>query len=341
MPARETHGPWRITFDTNPDDCNLDCRMCETHWKARETASEAPRRRMTIDLVRRVLDGAGEELREVIPSTMGEPLLWPHFPDLVTECASRGVALNLTTNGTFPGRGGREWARLVVPVASDVKVSWNGARGETAEAIMQGLRWQAALGELRAFIDVRNQARQASGRGCTITLQMTFMEDNHVELPDIVRMAAELGVDRVKGHHLWVHDPAMARQSMLRNRNSRSRWNAVAREAEGLAHSLPTRWGRPVRLENAGEVPVEASSATGLETFCPFLGREAWIDTTGRFSPCCAPDALRRELGDFGTVLERPLADIWTGARYRDLVMNYRQQPLCGRCPLRRPVEVA
>ena len=25
-------GPWRITFDTNPDDCNLHCIMCEDHW---------------------------------------------------------------------------------------------------------------------------------------------------------------------------------------------------------------------------------------------------------------------------------------------------------------------
>ena len=23
--------PWRITFDTNPDDCNLNCVMCEEH----------------------------------------------------------------------------------------------------------------------------------------------------------------------------------------------------------------------------------------------------------------------------------------------------------------------
>jgi glycosyltransferase involved in cell wall biosynthesis len=24
-------GPWRVTFDTNPDDCNLRCVMCEEH----------------------------------------------------------------------------------------------------------------------------------------------------------------------------------------------------------------------------------------------------------------------------------------------------------------------
>jgi hypothetical protein len=29
VPARP--GPWRITFDTNPDTCNLRCIMCEEH----------------------------------------------------------------------------------------------------------------------------------------------------------------------------------------------------------------------------------------------------------------------------------------------------------------------
>ena len=26
-------GPWRLTFDTNPDQCNLRCIMCEEHSK--------------------------------------------------------------------------------------------------------------------------------------------------------------------------------------------------------------------------------------------------------------------------------------------------------------------
>ena len=33
VPPPLTHhsAPWRITFDTNPDDCNLRCIMCEEH----------------------------------------------------------------------------------------------------------------------------------------------------------------------------------------------------------------------------------------------------------------------------------------------------------------------
>src|SRR5207253_2951864 len=29
--VRAGAGPWRITFDTNPDTCNLHCVMCEEH----------------------------------------------------------------------------------------------------------------------------------------------------------------------------------------------------------------------------------------------------------------------------------------------------------------------
>jgi hypothetical protein len=30
-PLHMQAAPWRITFDTNPDDCNLSCIMCEEH----------------------------------------------------------------------------------------------------------------------------------------------------------------------------------------------------------------------------------------------------------------------------------------------------------------------
>ena len=36
----------------------------------------------------------------------------------------------------------------------------------------------------------------------------------------------------------------------------------------------------------------------------------------GRFNPCCAPDALRRTLGDFGNVNNTSLYDIWESAAY-------------------------
>ena len=146
-------GPWRITFDTNPDDCNLHCLMCEDHSPYSKTQSDRraagnPRRRMDIALIRRVMvESRGTGLREIIPSTMGEPLVYRHFDEILDLCAEYGVKLNLTTNGTFPQRGPRAWAERIVPVASDVKVSWNGATKETHEKVMLGSNWETVLGK--------------------------------------------------------------------------------------------------------------------------------------------------------------------------------------------------
>jgi MoaA/NifB/PqqE/SkfB family radical SAM enzyme len=44
-----------------------------------------------------------------------------------------------------------------------------------------------------------------TGYFCRVTLQLTFMQNNMHELADIVKLAASVGVDRVKGHQLWAH----------------------------------------------------------------------------------------------------------------------------------------
>ena len=162
-------GPWRITFDTNPDDCNLHCIMCEDHSPHSATQADRikaglPKRRMDIGLVRKVLaESRGTPLREIIPSTMGEPLLYRHFDEILDLCAEYGVKLNLTTNGTFPGRGAKDWAERIVPVTSDVKVSWNGATKGIQESVMLGSNWETVVDNVRTFIAVRDQHAARGG----------------------------------------------------------------------------------------------------------------------------------------------------------------------------------
>ena len=340
-------GPWRVTFDTNPDTCNMHCIMCEEHsphsplQKARR-AEGRPRRLMPIALIRRVVaDAATNGLREIIPSTMGEPLLYEQFEDIVELCSEHGVMLNLTTNGTFPRLGARTWAERIVPVTSDVKISWNGATKETQESIMLGSNWEKVLANVRTFIEVRDTHAAAGGNRCRVTFQLTFLEANVAELPDIVRLAIELGVDRVKGHHLWAHFDAIKDQSMRRSPEAIRRWNRAvlaAREAAGN-RTLPN--GRHILLENIFLLDEDATEDLAPGGPCPFLGQEAWVSAEGRFDPCCAPDAQRRTLGEFGSLHERGLMEIWQGDAYRRLVATYRNRSLCLGCNMRKPTEVA
>lgn len=101
---------------------------------------------------------------------------------------------------------------------------------------------------------------RGSGHYCSVTLQMTFMDVNLANIPAVVNLAIQLGVDRVKGHHLWAHFPHLKEQNLRRNASSIFRWNEVALKCADMAarHNVtvaapfPTvsMDPRPVRLQN-------------------------------------------------------------------------------------------
>ena len=336
-------GPWRITFDTNPDLCNLRCIMCEEHsphsslQRKREEEGVA-RRVMPFEMIEKVVsDAAPHGLSEIIPSTMGEPLLYEDFEKILDLCRRHNVKLNLTTNGTFPRLGARRWAERIVPVTSDVKISWNGATKETHEKVMLGSRWEKVLDNAREFIAVRDAHADSGGNRCRVTFQLTFLEANVHELADIVRLALGLGVDRIKGHHLWAHFEEIKGQSMRRSLEAIKRWNEAVLIAREVAAERRLPNGKHLLLENIHLLDESATGDLAPGGPCPFLGQEAWVSATGRFDPCCAPDAQRRTLGEFGDLNKQGFMAVWNGEKYRELTATYRNRHLCLGCNMRKP----
>ncbi len=133
----------------------------------------------------------------------------------------------------------------------------------------------------------------------------------------------------------------MRNQSMRRDPGAIESWNAVVEEAYQTAEQRRLPSGKQVLLENIFKLDASAGAdeiAAGAE--CPFLGQEAWVAADGRFNPCCAPDALRRTLGDFGDLYHSSLYEIWDGAAYRQLQASYLDNALCRGCNMRRPAAV-
>jgi glycosyltransferase involved in cell wall biosynthesis/MoaA/NifB/PqqE/SkfB family radical SAM enzyme len=336
-------GPWRITFDTNPDTCNLRCIMCEEHsphslLQVRRRSESRAHRLMPFEMIERVVANAAPHgLEEIIPSTMGEPLLYKDFEGILKLCERFGIKLNLTTNGTFPGLGAEAWARKIVPVTSDVKISWNGATKATQEAIMPGARWEQMLDDVRTFLRLRDEHASSGGNQCRVTFQLTFLERNVQELADIVRLAIRLGVDRVKGHHLWTHFDEIAEESMRRSPTAIKRWNQAVVEARAAVSEQRLPNGKHILLDNIFLLDEGATEDLAPGGPCPFLGQEAWISARGRFDPCCAPDAQRRTLGTFGSLHDQDFMEIWNGDAYQQLTATYRNRPLCLGCNMRKP----
>lgn len=253
-------------------------------------------------------------LQEVIPTTMGEPLMYKHFDVFVSACAQHDVKLNLTTNGSFFGPGVDAWAAKLLPVLSDVKISWNGSNAAVQEAIMKGTSFDRMLSNLRRLVAAGDALAAAGGNRASITLQATFMEANVGDLPNLVRLAAMAGADRVKGHQLWEHWGAApgAPRSLRRSPDAAARWNAAARLCREAAASTPRSRGPAgggapfLALAGFEDLPVgvESPAAPPPEAECPFLGRELWVAADGSLAPCCAPADERKALGGFGSAAE-------------------------------------
>ncbi|WP_406537745.1 hypothetical protein [Fibrobacter sp.] len=149
-------------------------------------------------------DASGKRLlREVIPSTMGEPLLYSHFDELLKLCDSLGLPLNLTTNGTFPGKWGSDVAmEKLLCACSDIKVSYLASEQfdgwktnvEKLVRVRDRLRMDA---ESAGSADV-DCVGAAKSRCTTVSLQVTLHKKNLQEVPEIVSWVSAIGIDRVK-----------------------------------------------------------------------------------------------------------------------------------------------
>lgn len=320
------NAPWRITLDTNPDLCNIHCVMCEIHSKYNFNRTVNPIKNILdiSDVEKIIREAAAIGTKEIIPSTMGEPLLYPGFQRMVEIIRECNLKLNLTTNGTFPKLGVEKWSEIILPVASDVKISINGATKETEEKIMAGINHEKHISDASRFITKRNEMKEV-GFDSTVTMQVTFMKSNMEELPLMVRMAIEMGFDRFKGHHLWVTNQKIENQ-VIRASDSVDRWNEIVDEVKSIAKGK-------IKLQNIEK--LVGDKQVRENTVCPFLGKEAWVRYNGDFEVCCCPNDEREKLGYFGNVKNDGLLRIWNSERYRNFVSGWGSYEPCRHCNMR------
>lgn len=74
--------------------CNLKCPFCPS-------ATLEQRREMPVDFFKNVLNRLKGNVSEIFLHVLGEPLLHPHFPEILRAIQPADFQLNLTTNGTL------------------------------------------------------------------------------------------------------------------------------------------------------------------------------------------------------------------------------------------------
>lgn len=182
-PARERR--WRLLQLETSIACNLNCIMCP--WKK----------------VRRQQHKAGDlsenvwkAIRPCLPETQsidfsggGEPLLQPKLAEWIGEASAAGCETGFLTNGIILDR--EKIDRYLQAGLDWIGFSVDGATAEIYEKIRKGSDFQKVCNNITAVSNLRD------GKTPRIRINFVLMSENCHQVEDIVRLAAELGVDQV------------------------------------------------------------------------------------------------------------------------------------------------
>lgn len=325
--------------------CNLRCRMCLVRYRPPLGRKQGA---MSFEMFRDLLD-ALPDLEVLTLQGLGEPLLAPDLPRMIDEAVARGLQVGFNTNATLLDRA---WAeRLVDTGASWLHVSIDGATDETYGWIRDRGNLEAVTTNLRTLIAVRRDRGRDRPR---IQLNVVAMRRNLAELPALVRLGAELGVDRV-----WVQnlshdftddvadgDPAFA--DIRRFVEDQKVWDTRSDEVATFfaeARRLADRLGVDLRLPAA--VPsVEAdhdeshdqpNDRRAGEPGCDWPWRSAYVNHDGRVQPCCMVMGADRAV--VGDLRESTFDEIWYGdplTRFRAALLSHEPPDVCRGCAFYR-----
>lgn len=266
----------RLTLLTNPDICNLHCPLCFL----KQRGVPAGFGEMPIEVARRAIEKYSD-VRELIPSTMGEPLLYPYFNELLDICREFEIPMNLTTNGTFPGKwGSLEGVEALLGACSDIKVS-------TLSYEVGGLSESEWKEGVERLLESRCCLEQAKKNAASVSLQVTLHRENVATALELLRWAEWVGISRIKWNPVVFLDCA---SQELRERFALPE-GAVEQLRQEL-HSERVCCEGSLYFESRGSsCAVAGIDCDGCSSECPFAD-EVWVWPDGHEDHC--PNPKRR-----------------------------------------------
>jgi radical SAM protein with 4Fe4S-binding SPASM domain len=313
--------PTRVWFALT-GRCNLACLHCP------RIAGVEPDIDMELELFRQVRDQVLPYADEVDfgGNNLGEQIIHPAFASVLEEIRSVGCRILLTTNAT---KLDANLSEVLARAGVRLSISVEGV-GKTYEQVRRA-SWDKLVASLRAYQEA--MARHPDAKPA-LEFVMTVFAGNVHELPDLIRIAKELGADKVHVHHLLPKTKDQQLQSLFFHRSTA---NAAFAESQATATGLGIKIELPTQLD-CGSIVLKKDFMTAevqkkaLEP-CYLPWTSANILENGDVLPCCVGGPLI-----MGNLKKSSFDDIWNGPAYRRLrrtVNSKRPNPTCATCALR------
>jgi radical SAM protein with 4Fe4S-binding SPASM domain len=276
--------------------CNLRCPVCETG------NGSLARSRGMLDYEQfcRFIDDVAPHTAVLMYYFMGEPFLNKRAYDMIRYAREKGIYVETCSNGDYVDPEG-----LIYSDINQVSLQIGGMTQQTHEIY----RVRGDLARVMRNLDrAIAERRRHPGSNVQIEVGFVVMRHNEHEVPEFLRWAREIGVDRAN-----VIDPCV-------------------RTVEEGAALLPADRRYWFYDEDAFARGVLKPKHLP-DNECTWVWNSVMVNWDGSVVPCCR-DPHGKHV--FGNVFERPLREIWNAPPIRDfrrrVVTAQRDVDICRLC---------
>lgn len=291
---------WGLPFNISIEpttSCNLGCPECPSGLKSftRDTGT------LSVDFYNKFLHEVQKDLIYLYFYFQGEPYLHPDFLSLVKAASEKNIYTVTSTNAHFLSP--RKATETIQSGLDRILISIDGASQETYESYRKGGKLAKVIEGTKNLVKAKSQLNSSTPH---IIIQFLVVKPNEHEIPEILQLGKDLGVDEVKLKTAQVYDFKNGSELIP----SIEQYSRYRKNEDGS-----------YRIKNK------------LENKCWKLWHSCVVTWDGNIVPCCFDKDAKYEMGSLQT---HSFQSIWGNKNYKafrgQLVNNRKSIDICTNC---------
>ncbi|MDO4571286.1 MAG: radical SAM protein [Planctomycetia bacterium] len=295
--------PQRLVLELT-NACNLRCIMCGRD-EANFTLTTLPFE--TIKKLAPLLN----KVEEVTLFGWGEPTMHPQFHEILEFLNEFPVRKYFVTNGMRLDKIQNDLFDCRVDIMA---ISLDGCTSATNDRIRVRSNLDFIVEQLKSIVRMK---REKGVPYPYMNFVMTMMESNIDELPGLVRLAAEIGLEEVKGVYLTAFSPDLLHETL---HNQRDRVEKCFGEATKIAEEL----GIKIKLPY-----LQGDDVAGEQYHknCYVAWRDFFIGADGFVRPC---QSIPRTFFKFESA--EHFEQLWNSEEFQNFRACVNEECMCNEC---------
>lgn len=338
-----------VTIELVPTEkCNLNCLSCWRRGWDKEKLEERYRQEMDNQRLLKLVDEAAElGVKEIAFVGGGEPLMRKVTVELFKKIKKYGMIGDLVTNGTLFTK---ETIELLVKMGWDrIKFSIDGPDPEVHDYLRQTKgAFNSAIKNIKIFAKMKKKYKTDKP---VLILQSVISKDNYKKLPQLVKIAHEIGINETTLLPLTVFDESM--KDMKLTETQIKEFKHILTKSIKLIENFGMKTNYHefldekymIKTESMDEVMMEEVEKIIKEEYPSFKNPTEnfkflpcyapWIHVTilpnGNIAPCFSPWVWNTKV----SIKDHSLKEVWYGKyfnRFREIILKRKLPENCKKC---------